>query len=393
MTSNSWDLRFAEYKHIKENGSALGNVLSTWASRQRTASTSGTLSDERRKKLDGIGFEWNTKACTWDHNFTILETYHRSRGNCRGPFHDRKYYLWVMHQRYSLGDKESLNEIQKERWARLNTLGFWGATEQGEPPGHSAEARAPRATAASWDRRFAEYKHNKENGLPNGTYGGLNAWISLQRKSHANGTLSRECKEKLDSVGFVWKASFRHDNYYKCDAWNNRFIRLETHRHEKGHCRGPYPDKQFEQWVINQRSTLKDKESLCEVQQERWARLNTLGFWSATKQRREPEESGLDAVVLASHANASEKSNSDSELGQDRQHSGVVRITVSGIARFAEAITRSHDQTLHCFHVACISKPTKGGHNGNQVLTLMGYLCRVSVFVFAFLRCSLFSLF
>jgi hypothetical protein len=182
----------------------------------------------------------------------------------------------------------------------------------------------------SWNERFAEYKDKKENGLT--LRSTIRNWVSEQRKMYANGTLPRAWKEKLDSIGFVWNPAYQH-RPSDCDAWSKNFAILEKHHHENGSCRGPYQDKLFKFWVYNQRTALKNKERLDEVQLERWTRLNTLGFWGATEQQR--ESSGSDVCGLvdpAAHAAvASANSTSDGEIGQDQQRNDKVRLTVSAM--------------------------------------------------------------
>jgi Helicase associated domain len=203
------------------------------------------------------------------------------------------------------------------------------------------------APQISWDERFANYKDNKDYGVSN--CNGMNCWMTRQRKAKADGTLSGERIEKLDSVGFVWTRTIRI-RAYDCGAWNENFKLLEAHHREKGNFRGPY-DKLPASWVHSQRQMLKNTESLDEIQQERWARLNTLGFWNATALQLQPSgnsDSDLDPTIHASHTTTSVNSNSESETRQGQQHSGVGRITVpvSAMARFAGEIKHKRDPSL-----------------------------------------------
>jgi Helicase associated domain len=347
-TAASCDQRLAEYKHKKENNLPMGAALRGWTFRQREANANGTLSGECKEKLDSVGFVWNATDANhfsvdhdaWNNNFTLLETHHREQGNFRVPIQDKPLYRWAYRQRSTLKDKESLDEVQQERWARLNALGFWGAADvQFETTGSDESGLVPTAhasdtTATSWDQRLAEYKHKKENNLPMGA--ALGSWTYRQREANANGTLSRECKEKLDSVGFVWNATDSSRFSVDHDAWNNNFTLLETHHREQGNFRVPIQDKPLYYWAYRQRSKLKDKESLDEVQQERWARLNALGFWDATDVQVETagsDENGLFPTAHAAAACARPASDGECEMGWGQQRSGIVRVTVSVIAR------------------------------------------------------------
>jgi Helicase associated domain len=155
----SWDDRLAEYKHNKENGLSSSPGVNAWVSRQRKAKANNTVSEERKEKLNGVGFDWVVNSSredlsrlhshAWNNNFTLLEKHHSENGSCRGPYQGKLYSNWVHNQRRILNNKESLNEVQQERWARLNTLGFWNATElQREPSGNSGSGLEPTVHAS-----------------------------------------------------------------------------------------------------------------------------------------------------------------------------------------------------------------------------------------------------
>jgi phage FluMu protein gp41 len=330
MAPPSWDERFAEYKYNKKEGVQSSGGQRGWACKQRKMYAKGTLPDEHKEKLNSVGFEWNAAPnhhydCeAWNEGFELLKAHLQKQGNCRGPFSQRKLDDWVRRQRKVLNDANGLNEVLQERWARLNALGFWEEVDPQKEPRRNVEsdrdqtARASRASARtrersdremgqgpsgsridritanedtaprSWDERFAEYKYKKENGLSLGNCGALTAWMFRQRRSNANGTLSDECKEKLNSVGFEWNAAPRTP--YDCEAWNKSFKLLEAHRRKKGNCRGPFSQRKLDDWVRHQRKTLNDASGLNEVHQERRARLSTLGFWEKTIHKRNPHE-------------------------------------------------------------------------------------------------------
>ena len=85
------------------------------------------LSEERRKKLDGIGFIWKIFVA-WETRFEELVEYKRLHGDCNVP----KLYkanpqlrVWVMHQRTNYkklvrGEQSPLSEEQK----KLEDIGF-----------------------------------------------------------------------------------------------------------------------------------------------------------------------------------------------------------------------------------------------------------------------------
>ena len=90
-----------------------------------------TMSEERRKRLDSIGFTWKVREAhipvDWEIRFQQLVDYKRVHGNCNVPI---KYNAnpqlgnWVRQQRTK---KETMSE---EKRKRLNSIGFtWKVRE------------------------------------------------------------------------------------------------------------------------------------------------------------------------------------------------------------------------------------------------------------------------
>jgi Helicase associated domain len=227
------------------------------------------------------------------------------------------------------------------------------------------------APRRSWDYWLAEYKQKKENGLPSSLHSrGLRSWVTCNREASTTGTLSDERVEKLNGVGFVWNQKNAGQFFVDHDEWNRKLELLKAHHHEKGNSHGPFQDKQFDQWVRHQRTALKNKESLSEVQQERWGRLNALGFWGETKQQREPSRSAgrrSHSTPRASLATVSVSASamSNGEMGQGQQSSGIARITVRH-RYICRSNFRCVTQAYHGYLVACISKRANGIDNGNH---------------------------
>lgn len=82
------------------------------------------LSDERKKQLDEIGFEWaiKPKQVTWEENVAALEKYKVREGHCRVPRNhiEGEYKLgqWVNRQR------SNRNILSADHKRRLDAIGF-----------------------------------------------------------------------------------------------------------------------------------------------------------------------------------------------------------------------------------------------------------------------------
>jgi len=106
--------------HI-ENGYALG----LWVHTQRVRKN--TLTPDRIKRLDALGFVWDALEAAWDEGYAHLVAYHAREGNCLVPARYKDpndgYTLgsWVRRQRT---DKKEGTLEAPDRIQRLDALGF-----------------------------------------------------------------------------------------------------------------------------------------------------------------------------------------------------------------------------------------------------------------------------
>ncbi|MSR07574.1 MAG: helicase, partial [Gemmatimonadetes bacterium] len=132
-TTSSWETGYAhlEAYHARKDDCRVpalhkedGFRLGQWVSHQRKAATAGTLSPERRAKLDTLGFVWDPLAEQWETGYAHLEAYHARKSDCLVPgLHKEDGYRlgqWVGKQRTAA----SKGTLSPERRAKLDTLGF-----------------------------------------------------------------------------------------------------------------------------------------------------------------------------------------------------------------------------------------------------------------------------
>jgi len=263
----SWDVWFGRLKAYKERvGScrvpsdykeADGYKLGTWVSNQRSLRTK--LSDERRRRLDELGFVWSPYEADWEEGFDHLAQFKARVRNClvpalyRGP-DGYRLGAWVVDQRQQ--GRKGIRSPERRR--RLDELGFvWNPRE------------------ADWEEGFdhlAQYKARVGNCLvprgyqdPDGY--SLGAWVKTQRRR--KNISSPEQIRRLDELGFVW-------NTREAD-WEEGFSHLAQYRARVGNCLVPalYRDPDgysLGAWVTTQRQR-KDIRS-----PEHKRRLDELGF-------------------------------------------------------------------------------------------------------------------
>jgi superfamily II DNA or RNA helicase len=164
--------------------------LSTWMSRQRKKKAE--LSVEQIRRLDALGFVWDTYETKWEEKISELEAFFAEHGHIRIPAKDSitgtnnhlGNYIQYLRRR-----KKSLTE---EQIRRLDALGFdWD----------------PFTTA--WENFFTELEaffneHGHTKVPMRSDTKQLYTWTNNQRQKRRKNKLTEEQITRLDQLGFVW---------------------------------------------------------------------------------------------------------------------------------------------------------------------------------------------
>jgi len=231
--------------------------LGIWVATQRKAKKAGTSpNDERIKRLNAIGFIWNTLDAKWEEMFTALREYKRCYGNCLVPSGwapNPQLAIWVKGQRTARKD----NRLSDERILRLNAIGFiWNMRD------------------AKWEEMYSdlvEYKNSQADcNVPSRWKNKqLASWVGNQRQNLRRGVLKKEQIERLDAIGFIWNT---------LDAkWEEMFKSLKQYKAKYGDCSVPYKwseNTQLYTWISHQRKGRKSRT----LSKERIAKLDSIGF-------------------------------------------------------------------------------------------------------------------
>ena len=161
---------------------------------QRGFYAKGSLSEDRIRKLEGLGFEWDPIKEDWNLKYSELEAYKAKNGDCRVPAVYKpniKLGNWVFTQRaaYSKGN------LSADRIAKLESLGFeWDPNE------------------IDWNQKFEALKrHINEHGnckisKKRDALNGLRNWTHKQRQDFKQCRLTPDRIAKLEAIGFEWQA-------------------------------------------------------------------------------------------------------------------------------------------------------------------------------------------
>ena len=167
-----------------------GYRLGRWVNTQRQ--DKDTMLPDRRQRLDTLDFVWDPHAASWEEGFRFLEIYRERERHCRVPKLNRE-------QGYRLGQwvdvqRTAQDTLLPERRQRLDALGFvWDPfAAQWEEGFHFLEIYRQREGHCRVPYSYCD----PASGFR------LGGWV---RKQRAKDTILPERRQRLDTLGFVWK--------------------------------------------------------------------------------------------------------------------------------------------------------------------------------------------
>ena len=309
-----WLFRFHQLQRfIKEHGHSKVPYnykaipqLGVWVHTQRRAELKNTISKERKEMLESVGFAWCStieaeKNNQWDKMYERLLAFEAVHGHPNVPANwssDKQLARWVARQ------KEIRETIPPDRKEKLEALGFlWSLRD------------------INWDKMFARleefYEEHQHSLVPHHYEGDtrLSEWVYRQRQYP--GRLSREQREKLDSVDFMWR-----ENMQKLPDknWKKMYSKLKSFRNKNGHCKVPSKSRenpQLSSWVSRQRHS-KNKLARWKID-----KLNEIGFSWAEDIRKEKRKAWLNMYTRLKkfnaengHCNVPSQYDADEKLGR-----------------------------------------------------------------------------
>ena len=184
--------------------------LASWVAEQRKQyklmkdGKQSSISSNRIKLLEGIGFAWNAQEAAWMRRLTDLKRFWNENGHGNVSLNDLQYPklgLWIKEQRrhYSLMKQGKPTHMTDERVAHLESIGFCWDTHE-----------------STWQERLrelAEFKDRFGSCVVPTTYKEnpkLGTWVHHQRRQYKRareGKASHMTQDRikaLDGLGFVW---------------------------------------------------------------------------------------------------------------------------------------------------------------------------------------------
>lgn len=175
---HAWDSRYNKLKQYRAiHGHACvpcaEGDLGVWVAKQRQNKRKGKLDPVRQRRLDELGFVWDTPSLEWNEKFEMLAKWKTAVGDCRVPFNEGELGWWVNTQR----QRKRKGQLPKEREEKLNEIGFiWNP--QGAPPAPSISASASLRGASSSTGDLAAIESGGGGVIPRSTSAGGGAPMS-----------------------------------------------------------------------------------------------------------------------------------------------------------------------------------------------------------------------
>ena len=271
----------AEYGHARvpqRHTTPDGFALGAWVGSQRRAFKKGTLSPERRRRLEAIaGWEWHPYEGMWMRAFVhlrdamaVLELADIGKEYVTGD--NIRLGRWIRSQQKAYRDgslsserQKLLESLPKWKWShRVTRKRRWGNFLR-----RLKAYRAQHGTAAM------PIRYTEADGFP------LGAMAGEARTQYRKGALSQPRIAELEQIpGWSWDVRIP-SNYVRVDeAWEHFFSLLEDYVREHGDAMVPtaYQTESGERlgyWISGQRKARRNGELLS----ERERRLEALPGW------------------------------------------------------------------------------------------------------------------
>ena len=227
---SSWEQRFKELKAFKKRyghcnvpsiyppNPALGH----WTRSVRKAKKHGTLTKERVRRFDDLGFCWVLEY-SWDQRIKDLKAFKKKYGHCNVP---SRYQpdLALGHWVYWVRRKKKHCKLTEKKVRCLDALGFVWVCKLSSLKQHIHDLKAFKKKHGHCDVP-SQYSLNPA----------LGRWVNYVRNAKSRGMLSEDKILILDALGFSWTIN----PHVIRVPWKQRIHDMKGFKKNYGHCNVP----------------------------------------------------------------------------------------------------------------------------------------------------------
>lgn len=262
MAARQWYQDKGHLRIPKDYVTETGLTLGCWVRTQRrvyAGSVTGSLTEEKVRKLNEIGMVWDVRDRSWNEGLTELRAYYEEHGNLdvRARYETAsgfKLGRWVCNLRTKVKNKGLDQALTKEQQDQLAELGMiWDRnTEKWEEYFKAAEKYY-----RTYGNLDVMTKYITEDGIP------LGRWLAdISNQVHGENSrkmsLSEEQIQRLQKIGFgAEKKTTRQ--------WNEKYMLAQKYYETHGNLNIPLSycinGVKLGRWISNIRSKRKHPES------------------------------------------------------------------------------------------------------------------------------------
>ncbi len=252
-----------EYGHVMVPGNYItksGERLGSWVLRQRTEYSKGTLSEERKKRLDEMGFCWDVKAAWWEDGYAHAKAFFEEHKDLAVPksyvcVDGFRLYNWVSRQ-ISVYKGKIRGDLTPDKIKRLEAIGMvW---EREKPDDLDRGIAAYRQFVRTYKTTVVPVKYR------DGDFH-LRKWVEKYRTAYRNGRLDRSVIKKLEQAGFVWEAYVKtwDDRYKEAKEFykkNGSLVMTCKQIKEEGECLNAWIRNQNKEYMKENHGSLSEEQ-------------------------------------------------------------------------------------------------------------------------------------
>ena len=262
------ELRRFQKKYGHCQPSPAHGYLYKWSLAQRLYCRQGSLSSEKIKELDQLGFPWETKRRQWSQMVTELSKYYTTHNHVQvNQDDDPELFAWIDIQRKRYHFKHKKTMLSDAKIEQLEGFHFCWSLDWRDRTWHGMYTEAAEF--------FKEHSHVRVTKKENPS---LHNWVQMQEKRYkklkGQKPLSEEELEMMEQIDFPFLAGQPRM------AWNAMYAKLERYRKEN---KSQFPtshkdDPDLNRWMRQQRHRLRCAYGYPSLLEEQTAMLETISF-------------------------------------------------------------------------------------------------------------------